>query len=87
MQERIKNMLAGKRGIITGVANELSISWAIAKLAKEQGAEIALTYQGEILKKRITPLAEEIGCNFVQQCDVTDESALKTLFDRVKDEW
>ena len=56
-------LLTGKKGIITGVANNLSISWAIAQIAKAHGADIALTYQGEILEKRVSPLAKEIGAD------------------------
>jgi enoyl-[acyl-carrier protein] reductase I len=80
-------LLAGKKGIITGVANKLSISWAIAQLAKEHGAEIALTYQGEVLEKRVMPLAEEIGCDFVEECDVTDEASMDRLFETVSQKW
>jgi enoyl-[acyl-carrier protein] reductase I len=80
-------LLAGKKGIITGVANKLSISWAIAQLAKEHGAEIALTYQGEVLEKRVMPLAEEIGCDFVEECDVTDEASMDRLFETVSRKW
>lgn len=80
-------LLAGKRGIITGVANKLSISWAIAQLAKEHGADIALTYQGEVLEKRVMPLAEEIGCDFVVECDVTDEASMDRLIDTVSEKW
>jgi len=80
-------LLAGKKGIITGVANKLSISWAIAQLAKEHGAEIALTYQGEVLEKRVMPLAEEIGCDFVEECDVTDEASMDRLFETVSHKW
>lgn len=82
-----KKLLEGKKGIITGVANNMSISWAIAQLAKAHGAEIALTYQGEVLEKRIFPLAEEIGCDFVQECDVTDEASMDRLFAAVKEKW
>jgi enoyl-[acyl-carrier protein] reductase I len=80
-------LLAGKKGIITGVANKLSISWAIAQLAKEHGAEIALTYQGEVLEKRVMPLAEEISCDFVEECDVTDEASMDRLFEAVSKKW
>ena len=80
-------LLAGKKGIITGVANQLSIAWAIAQLAKEHGAEIALTYQGEVLEKRVMPLAEELGCAFVAECDVTDEASMDRLFETAKKKW
>lgn len=87
MTEISTKLLAGKRGIITGVANQLSISWAIAQMATEHGAEIALTYQGEVLQKRVMPLAAEIGCDFVEECDVTDEASMDRLFEKVKAKW
>ncbi len=87
MKEMQTGLLKGKKGIITGVANNLSISWAIAQLAKAHGAEIALTYQGEILQKRVMPLAQEIDCNFVIECDVTNEASMDNLFKSVKDKW
>jgi enoyl-[acyl-carrier protein] reductase I len=77
MTKNIPGLLSGKKGIITGVANNLSISWAIAQLAKEHGAEIALTYQGEILEKRVKPLAAEIGC----------DSSIDKLFETVRNKW
>jgi enoyl-[acyl-carrier protein] reductase I len=80
-------LLAGKKGIITGVANNLSISWAIAQIAKEHGADIALTYQGEVLKKRVEPLAGEIGCDFIYECDVTNEQSMDNLFKVAKEKW
>lgn len=80
-------LLQGKKGIITGVANNLSISWAITQLAKEHGAEIALTYQGEVLQKRVLPLAEELGCAFVQECDVTNDASMDELFNVAKEKW
>ncbi len=80
-------LLNGKKGLITGVANQMSISWAIAKAAKEHGASLALTYQGEILEKRIMPLSSEIGCDFVCQCDVTSEASMDMLFEVVKEKW
>jgi enoyl-[acyl-carrier protein] reductase I len=85
--ENIAKLLQGKKGIVTGVANNLSISWAIAKLAKEHGAEIALTYQGEVLEKRVMPLSEELGCAFVQECDVTDDASMDKLFEVAKEKW
>lgn len=87
MKEIQSGLLKGKRGIITGVANNLSISWAIAQLATAHGADIALTYQGEILQKRVMPLAEEIGCKFVLECDVTNDASMDNLFKVVKDKW
>ncbi len=87
MNENLTKLLSGKKGIITGVANNMSISWAIAKLAKQHGAEIGLTYQGEVLAKRVMPLAEEIGCDFVHECDVTNEESMDSLFAAAKEKW
>ena len=80
-------LLTGKKGIITGVANNLSISWAIAQIAKAHGADIALTYQGEILEKRVSPLAKEIGADFIYECDVTNEQSMDKLFEFTKEKW
>ena len=87
MLDNVQNLLEGKKGLITGIANNMSIAWAIAKLASTQGAELAFTYQGEVLEKRIFPLAKEIGCNFVEQCDVTDENSMDTLFAKINEKW
>ena len=87
MKEIQSGLLKGKKGIITGVANNLSISWAIAQLAKAHGAEIALTYQGEVLQKRVMPLAKEIDCDFVLEYDVTNDASMDNLFEVVKDKW
>nr|HIL74357.1 SDR family oxidoreductase [Rhodospirillales bacterium] len=65
-------LMAGKKGLIMGVANNRSIAWNIAKAVSSEGAELAFTYQGEALLKRITPLAESIGSDFIMPCDVTD---------------
>lgn len=81
------NLMANKKGLIMGVANNRSIAWGIAKACHAQGAEIALTYQGEALKKRVGPLAEEIGSSHVYPCDVTDEASIDTLFDTLEKEW
>ncbi len=81
------NLLKGKKGLITGIANNMSIAWAIAQLAKAHGAELAFTYQGEILEKRIMPLAAEIGCDTVLKCDVTDEKSMDDLFATLKEKW
>lgn len=87
MSSLSQGLLQGKKGLITGVANNMSISWAIAKLVKEHGADIAFTYQGEILEKRVLPLAEEVGCDFTAQCDVTDQDSVMKLFELVKEKW
>lgn len=80
-------LLQGKRGIITGIANNMSISWAIAQLAHKHGAELCFTYQSEILEKRVKPLAEEVGCNFVSELDVTNPKSITDLFAEVKEKW
>lgn len=80
-------LLRGKKGLITGIANNMSIAWEIAKLAKVHGADLAFTYQGEVLEKRIMPLAEEIGCDTVLKCDVTDEASIENVFSLLKDKW
>lgn len=83
----VGSLLKGKKGLITGIANNSSIAWYIAKIAHAHGAELAFTYQGEILEKRIMPLAEEIGCKTVIKCDVTDEESVDNLFDQLKSKW
>jgi enoyl-[acyl-carrier protein] reductase I len=81
------NMMAGKRGLIMGVANKMSIAWGIAKACHNQGAELAFTYQGDALKKRVEPLAAEIGGHVVGHCDVTDTASLDAVFEEVKKLW
>lgn len=73
-------LLKGKRGLILGVANNRSIAYGIAKAARAQGAEIGLTYQGEALKKRVEPLANELGAQLVGHCDVTEPETLDAVF-------
>ena len=68
-------LMAGKRGVVFGVANNRSIAWGITKAVTDQGAEVALTYQGDAIKKRVEPLAAEIGSKLVLPCDVTDEAS------------
>jgi enoyl-[acyl-carrier protein] reductase I len=81
------NLMAGKKGLIMGVANNRSIAWGIAKAAAAQGAEIALTYQGDALKKRVEPLAAELGSQLVLPCDVTDTASVDGLFAEVGRTW
>ncbi|WP_045835580.1 enoyl-ACP reductase FabI [Hyphomicrobium sp. 99] len=81
------NLMAGKRGLIMGVANNRSIAWGIAKACAAQGAEIALTYQGDALKKRVEPLAAELGAKNVLHCDVTDAASMDNLFDHLGKTW
>ncbi|MBU2532898.1 MAG: enoyl-ACP reductase FabI [Alphaproteobacteria bacterium] len=79
--------MAGKRGLIMGIANNRSIAWGIAKAVTAQGAELALTYQGDALKKRVEPLAKDLDCNLVLPCDVTDGASMDALFERLRAEW
>ncbi len=81
------NFLKGKRGLIMGVANDRSIAWGIAEAAAASGAELAFTYQGDALKKRVEPLAEKIGANLVLPCDVTDEASVDEAFSTIEKEW
>ena len=75
--------MKGKKALVVGVANERSIAWAVAKRLAEEGAEIALTYQGEVLEKRVRPLAESIGAALVTPCDLTDDAAIDAAFAKV----
>ena len=75
MSER-GSLMAGKRGLILGVANDRSLAWGIARAVADQGALVALTYQGEALKKRVVPLAEKLGSPIVEPADVTDSASL-----------
>lgn len=81
------NLMDGKRGLIMGVANNKSLAWGIAKACADQGAELAFTYQGEALQKRVVPLAESLNSNIVLPCDVTDTSSIDNVFDTIKDKW
>src|SRR5215469_11039851 len=77
----------GRRALIIGVANEKSLAWAIAQELKAQGAEVALTYQGEVLEKRVRPLAEQIGAAVVGELDVTVDAQIEMLFTNLKARW
>ena len=83
----IKPLMAGKRGLIMGVANERSIAWAIAQAVHAQGAELAFTYQGDSFGKRVKPLAESVGSDIVLDCDVTNEASLDATFAALKERW
>ncbi|MCF3972264.1 enoyl-ACP reductase FabI [Paracoccus salsus] len=85
--EQGTGLMAGKRGLIMGLANEKSIAWGIAKALAGAGAELAFSYQGEALKKRVDPLAAQLGSSLVLPCDVGDESSVERLFDRLGEEW
>jgi enoyl-[acyl-carrier protein] reductase I len=80
-------LMAGKRGLVMGVANERSLAWGIAKAVHEAGAELAFTYQGEALGKRVRPLAESLGSDFLVEADVTSEASLDTVFGAVERRW
>lgn len=80
-------LMQGKRGLIMGLANNKSLAWGIAKKLHEQGAELAFSYQGDALKKRVAPLAEELGSDFLIECDVSDMAALDAAFDTLKARW
>lgn len=81
------DLLAGRKGLIMGVANDHSIAWGIAKAAAAHGAELAFTYQGEAFGRRVKPLAESLGSDLLLPCDVMDEASLDTLFDTLKEKW
>jgi enoyl-[acyl-carrier protein] reductase I len=78
-------LLDGKVALIFGLANKNSIAWGVVRKLHEEGATIALSYAGEALAKRVLPLAEEIGCDFVEQCDVTQDDQLDAVFEKVKE--
>jgi enoyl-[acyl-carrier protein] reductase I len=80
-------LMAGKRGLIMGVANNRSIAWGIAKALADQGAELALTYQGDAFRKRVEPLAAELGAHVAGDCDVTDMASVDAVFDGLKERW
>ncbi|MCE0504878.1 MULTISPECIES: enoyl-ACP reductase FabI [unclassified Roseivivax] len=80
-------LMAGKRGLIMGLANDKSIAWGIAKACANAGAELAFSYQGESLKKRVGPLAESLGSSIVLPCDVGDEASIDGLFEGLAQEW
>ena len=80
-------LMAGKRGLIMGVANNRSIAWGIAKACADAGAEIALTYQGDAFRKRVEPLADDLGAHLAGHCDVTDMESLDAVFDGIAAKW
>ena len=82
-----KPLMAGKRGIVMGVANDHSIAWGIARTLAAHGAELAFTYQGEAFGRRVKPLAESAGSSIVIPCDVEDIATVDTVFDRLNSEW
>jgi enoyl-[acyl-carrier protein] reductase I len=80
-------LMTGKRGLIMGLANSRSIAWGISKACAEQGAELAFTYQGDALKKRVEPLAAEVGSSIVLPCDVSDYASMDAVFAELKSKW
>ncbi len=80
-------ILKGKKGVIFGVANDKSIAWGIAQMLHQEGAELAFTYAGEILEKRVRPLAEGIGSGIVLPCDVTKDNEIEQVFQTLKQKW
>ncbi|MBB4837695.1 enoyl-[acyl-carrier protein] reductase I [Sphingomonas kyeonggiensis] len=80
-------LMQGKRGLIMGLANDKSLAWGIAKQLREQGAELAFSYQGDALLKRVKPLAEQLGSDTLIDCDVSDMDALDVAFDTLKAKW
>ncbi|AZL16197.1 enoyl-[acyl-carrier-protein] reductase FabI [Rickettsiales endosymbiont of Stachyamoeba lipophora] len=81
------NLMQGKRGLIMGVANDKSIAWGISEALHFQGAELAFTYQGEALLKRVQPLAESVGSNLIMECNVADLNSIDSVFERLEKEW
>jgi enoyl-[acyl-carrier protein] reductase I len=86
-ESHLRGVLAGKRGLVMGVANTRSIAWGIARAAHEAGAELAFTYQGEALEKRVRPLAAELGAAVVGHCDVTEPATIDAVFAEVEKLW
>jgi enoyl-[acyl-carrier protein] reductase I len=82
-----QGFMAGKRGLIMGVANDRSIAWGIAAKIHSQGGALAFTYQGEALERRVRPLAESVGSDIVLPCDVTDDASIDTVFRTIEERW
>ncbi|MBH5321362.1 enoyl-ACP reductase FabI [Aurantiacibacter sediminis] len=83
----MSGLMAGKKGLIMGLANDKSLAWGIAKKLHEQGAEMAFSYQGEALKKRVGPLAEQVGSDFLIECDVADMANMDAAFAEIEKRW
>ena len=80
-------IMAGKRGLIMGLANDRSLAWGIARQLSEHGAELAFSYQGDALRKRVAPLAEQLGSDLLIDCDVSDMAALDAAFEALRERW
>ncbi|MGI9356993.1 MAG: SDR family oxidoreductase, partial [Rhizobiaceae bacterium] len=87
MSELQSNIMAGKRGLILGVAHDHSIAWGIAKTLAAHGAELAFTYQGEAFGRRVKPLAESVGSKLLLPCDVEDVATVDAVFETLKSKW
>ena len=87
MATQTGTLMKGKRGLVMGVANDRSIAWGIAEAAHAQGAELAFTFQGEALEKRVRPLADSVGSKIVAPCDVTDAASIDATFKKIEKEW
>ena len=83
----MSGLMDGKRGLIMGLANDKSLAWGIAQKLREHGAQMAFSYQGEALAKRVIPLAEELGSDFTFDCDVSDMAALDAAFETLRQRW
>ena len=83
----MQELMRGKRGLIMGVANQRSIAWGIAKACADAGAELAFTYQGEALERRVRPLAESVNADIVLPCDVTNAASMDAVFDTLARDW
>ena len=83
----MNTMMQGKRGVVMGVANKMSIAWGITEALYKAGAKIALTYQGDIMEKRVTPLGQEVNADLIVPCDVSDESSIDKAFDEISKKW
>ncbi|WP_397593390.1 SDR family oxidoreductase [Sphingorhabdus sp.] len=83
----MSGLMAGKRGLIMGLANDKSLAWGIAKKLHAEGAELAISYQGEVMEKRVKPLAEQLGCDFLIDCDVSTEAELDKAFATLAARW
>ena len=81
------SLMKNKKGLVMGVANERSIAWAIAKTLSDSGADVALTYQGEALKKRVGPLANQINSSLILECNVENENDILKTFKEMKKKW
>ena len=79
--------MAGKKGLVMGVANHRSIAWGIAKACHDHGAKLAFTFQGEALEKRVRPLAQSIGSDMLLPCDVTDKASIDSTFAEIEKQW